>query len=150
MSDRQDLTSRDVSRRNFLSVAGTAAAAAALGPAAQAVEAADRALPMATLGKTGQKVTVLSAGTAFNLTPITLRAFQLEGVSYIDTAQGYNGGNSEKAVGEWLEKSGRRKQTYLVTKCTNHNPVAWTAALSASLNTVHLTILTASIGSLVG
>ncbi len=136
MIDRQDLSSREVSRRNFLSVAGAATAGVALGPAARAVDAADKSLPMATLGKTGQKVTVLSAGTAFNVTPITLRAFQMEGISYIDTAQGYNGGNSEKAVGEWMEKSGRRKETYLVTKCTNHDPVAWTAALSGSLTSL--------------
>lgn len=110
MTDRHDL-----SRRGFLSAAGAAAAGAALGPAAAAVEAADKSLPMATLGKSGQKVTVLSAGTAFNVTPITLRAFQMEGISYIDTAESYNGGNSEKAVGEWFAKSGKRKDTFLVT-----------------------------------
>jgi uncharacterized protein len=139
MSERHDPPTREVTRRNFLSVAGAAAASAALAPAAQAVEAVettDKALPMATLGKSGQQVTVLSAGTAFNLTPITLRAFQMEGISYIDTAQSYNGGNSEKAVGEWFTKSGRRKDTFLVTKCTNHNPVAWTAALSGSLESL--------------
>ena len=136
MSDHSSLPNRAVSRRGFLSTAGAAAAGAALGPAAAAVDAADRTVPVATLGKTGEKVSVLSAGTAFNITPITMRAFDVEGIRYIDTAQSYNKGNSEKAVGDWFEKSGKRDQTFLVTKCGNHDPVAWTAALSGSLESL--------------
>ena len=126
-----------VSRRGFLTIAGAAATGAALSPAAAAVDAAaGKGLPTGTLGKTGEKVCVLSAGTAFNLTPITLRAFDNEGITYIDTAQSYNNGNSEKAVGDWFEKSDKRKQSFVVTKCGNHEPVAWTAALSGSLESL--------------
>lgn len=143
MTERQDMTTtdRDVSRRGFLSAAAGAAAGAALSPAAAAAQAVDKSLPLGVLGKTGEKVTVLSAGTAFNLSPIILRALRKEGVHYIDTAQSYEGGNSEKAVGAWFEKSGLRKDTFLVTKCGNHDPVAFTAALSGSLESLKTDVI---------
>jgi aryl-alcohol dehydrogenase-like predicted oxidoreductase len=138
LTDRQptdlDVDGRGLSRRGFLSAAAGVAAGATLGPAAAVAEAAGgKSLPTGVLGNTGEKVCVLSAGTAFNLTPITMRAFQMEGINYIDTAESYNGGNSEKTVGEWFAKSGKRKETFLVTKSGNHEPVAWTAALSGCL-----------------
>lgn len=128
-----------VSRRQFLATSAVAGAAAfgtaAFGTAAAALAEAVP-LPQATLGRTGQKVPILAAGTAFNLTPIILRAFESQGITYLDTAQGYNGGNSEKEVGRYFDKSGRRKQTFLVTKCYNHNPAVWTRTLAGSLQSL--------------
>ena len=62
-----------------------------------------------TLGRTGLKVSVVSCGMA-NLREraVLFRALDL-GINYFDTAHGYQGGNSERMLGEVLKKNGRKK-----------------------------------------
>ena len=78
-----------------------------------------------TLGKTGFKVSEISLGTwqlggrwgeEFNYeTAETILAKAVdEGVNFIDTADVYNEGLSEKAIGKFLKKTGRR--IYVATK----------------------------------
>jgi predicted aldo/keto reductase-like oxidoreductase len=45
------------------------------------------------------------------------------GIRYIDTAEGYEKGNSEKTIGEVLERTGKRKDVYLVTKNSSYRNV---------------------------
>ena len=103
-------------RRRFLKTA--AAAGAALASADLSLGRADGkpAVPMVTLGKTGQKVTKLGMGTSWALSPSFVQAALFSGVRYIDTSEGYENGSSEKIIGEVLERTKLRKDVYLVTK----------------------------------
>jgi len=94
--------------------------AAAVGPvlaAASPLMAADeKAVPTITLGKTGQKVTRLGMGSSWTVAPAFVQALLAAGVTYIDTAEGYERGLSEKTIGEVLRRTGKRKDVFLVTK----------------------------------
>ncbi len=125
------VTPAPVTRRDFLTTAGAVGAGMALAPGS--LHAAPAPLPTSALGTTGARVSVLSAGTAFNLTPIALRAIANEGIKYWDTAQSYTGGNSEKEIGRYFAKHNNRDDVYLVTKCGNHAVPSFTAALDGSL-----------------
>jgi predicted aldo/keto reductase-like oxidoreductase len=93
----------------------TAVAAADLALAAQAPT-----FPTITLGKTGQTVTRLGMGTSWDVEPSFVQLMLAAGVRYIDTAEGYEGGKSEQTIGEVLERTGKRKDVYLVTKTQGH------------------------------
>lgn len=101
-------------RRAFLkTTAVVGGAAAALTP--EALLAADK-FPTITLGKTGETVARLGMGTSWVVQPSFVQAALFAGVTYIDTAEGYEKGNSEKTIGEVLERTKKRKDVYLVTK----------------------------------
>jgi predicted aldo/keto reductase-like oxidoreductase len=110
------------SRRHFLRAAaatGSAAAVAAGGSAwadPPAPAAAATPVPTVTLGKTGQKVTILGMGTSWVFQDSFVRAALYSGVRYIDTSENYEGGNCERIVGHVLEQTKMRKDVYLVTK----------------------------------
>lgn len=97
----------------------TAAAGAALASAntlfADDVKAAP-AVPLVTLGKTGQKVTKLGMGTSWALSPSFVQRAIAAGVRYIDTSESYENTVAEKVLGEVLDRTGTRKDVYLVTK----------------------------------
>jgi len=106
------------SRRQFLkTAAATGAVAATAGPA---VFAADKGLPTIKLGKTGQVVSRLGMGTSWDVDPSFVQFALAAGVKYIDTAEGYESGNAERTVGEVLERTGKRKDVYLVTKNSSY------------------------------
>jgi predicted aldo/keto reductase-like oxidoreductase len=107
------------SRRAFLKSAGTVAGVAALesGDAAWADPTpGSAALPLVTLGKTGQRVSILGMGTSWEVAPSFVQAALHAGVRYIDTSESYEGGNAEKTLGEVIERTKMRKDVYLVTK----------------------------------
>ena len=107
------------SRRRFLkTAAATGAAAVAASDLALAAQAPS--FPTITLGKTGQVVTRLGMGTSWDVEPSFVQLMLAAGVRYIDTAEGYEGGKSEQTVGEVLERTGKRKDVYLVTKTQGH------------------------------
>ena len=107
-------------RRAFLKSAGAGSAAAAVVPSistwAQEPEKPQQGLPQITLGKTGRKVSVLGMGTSWVLQESFVQAAIFAGVRYIDTSENYEGGNCEKTIGTVLERTGMRKDVYLVTK----------------------------------
>ena len=130
------MSDMSVSRRNILKAGAAAAALAAAGSTLQAAEKAAAqaptsqeaeaaaapasqplaALPVRPLGKTGVKVSAVNLGCGKPPTPRLLdRSFEV-GVRYLDTAASYGKGKSEQAIGEWFEKSGKRKDIFLVTK----------------------------------
>jgi uncharacterized protein len=141
-----------VSRRNILKAGAAAAALAAAGstlraaeqaaaspPVSKAAEAAAApasqplaALPVRALGKTGAKVSMVNIGCGKPPTPRLLdRAYEV-GVRYIDTAASYGKGKSEVEIGNWFEKSGKRKDFFLVTK-QGGKPEEMLASLDARL-----------------
>jgi predicted aldo/keto reductase-like oxidoreductase len=105
------------SRRRFLQA--TAATGTALA-AADRLRAAppEAAVPTVTLGKTGQKVTKLGMGTSWALSPSFVQAALFAGVRYIDTSESYENTRSERVVGDVLDRTGLRKDVYLVSKCS--------------------------------
>ena len=104
-------------RRRFLKTA--AATGARRWPSADPLLAAAAPAvrhPLVTLGKTGQKVTMLGMGTSWALAPSFVQAALFAGVRYIDTSESYENTRSEKVLGEVLERTKMRKDVYLVTK----------------------------------
>jgi predicted aldo/keto reductase-like oxidoreductase len=101
-------------------VAGAGAAFAA----ANAQLLAADPLPTIILGKTGQRVSRLGMGTSWDVAPSFVQASLAAGVLFIDTAEGYENGNSERRVGEVLARTGKRKDVFLVTKTQKYNPKA--------------------------
>ncbi len=79
-------------------------------------EAKPAGLPSVTLGKTGQKVSVLGMGTSWAVAPAFVQAALAAGVRYIDTSETYENGNVEPVLGKVLERTKMRKDVYLVTK----------------------------------
>ena len=104
------------SRRNFL------AACAAATLELNAGTDSKTKMPMRTLGKTGQKVTIAAFGSGsrflmYEQEDAALAALEKAlnlGIRYIDTAYGYGNGKSESRVGKILPKW--RKDVFLATK----------------------------------
>jgi predicted aldo/keto reductase-like oxidoreductase len=107
-------------RRGFLKTAAATGAAAAWtggdSVRAGAPPSARPAVPTVTLGRTGQKVTILGMGTSWVFQHGFVQAALQAGVRYIDTSENYEGGNAEKVLGEVIERTRMRKDLYLVTK----------------------------------
>jgi predicted aldo/keto reductase-like oxidoreductase len=83
-------------------------------------------LPTRTLGKTGVKVSSLALGGIFDIASNQLQLKQALdlGVTYWDTASGYNGGKSETGIGMYFEKNPQaRKSVFLVTKASGAHSV---------------------------
>jgi predicted aldo/keto reductase-like oxidoreductase len=113
----------DSSRRNFLAaglslpIAGMASATAPQAPPAKTAKpAAAAAAPASyrTLGKTGLKVSTVGYGCMITSdSSVISRAVDL-GITYFDTARGYQSGNNERMVGAALK--GSRSKIVLSTK----------------------------------
>ncbi len=126
------------SRRQFLKTTGAAGlgllAASALPPALLAQETPR--VPTRPFGKTGIEVAILSLGGMFDIpgNQLMLRQAVRWGVTYWDTANSYEGGNSELGIGKYFEKYPEdRKKIFLVTKST-----AWT--LKGMSDHLHLSL----------
>ncbi|KAF0250525.1 MAG: aldo/keto reductase [bacterium] len=75
-------------------------------------------VPTGVLGKTGVTVPIISHGGGYELNNVMVaRAFDL-GINYFDVADCYLNGQSEVILGKVLEKQGKRKDAFIVTK--NH------------------------------
>jgi len=84
-----------------------------------------------TLGKTGLKVTTLGFGCMITSDgSVVERAADL-GITYFDTARGYQGGNNERMVGAALKK--RRKDLVLSTKTEANDKPGAIGQLDTSL-----------------
>lgn len=129
----------DLTRREFLKVAGAGSAAAAV---PSLLHAADTdALPSRPLGKTGVMVPVLGLGTApaghrsRKEAATFYEAAMDKGVTYLDTAPEFTGyGLAQKAVGDVLQDNGRRKAAFLVTKCYEPDGETALALLKSNLD----------------
>jgi predicted aldo/keto reductase-like oxidoreductase len=136
-----------VSRRDFVKTLGAVGVGSVVGasqalaqsnaPAAAAPTAASPATPVKVptriYGKTGVPVSMLALGGIFDImsNQLVLQQALNWGVTYWDTAAGYNGGRSEGGIGMFLEKNPQaRKDLFLVTK---HDGGEMSAALDQSL-----------------
>jgi hypothetical protein len=120
------------SRRRFLAAAAALPAATAL-PAA-AVPAEVNKVSYRVLGKTGLKVTAVGFGSMITSDPsVIARALEM-GITYFDTARGYQHGNNERMVGAALKS--RRKDIVLSSKSEAKTAAEATAELETSLKEI--------------
>lgn len=111
------------SRRFFLKAASTGAVgaiASASSALADGPQPTESPVPRSTLGRTGEKVTILGMGTSWALSPSFVQAALYSGVRYIDTSETYENTRAEKVIGDVLDRTGMRKDVYLVTKNTGY------------------------------
>jgi aryl-alcohol dehydrogenase-like predicted oxidoreductase len=111
-------------RREFLTrtVAGTAIAALAHDVLASQAPASAAGLPTRTLGRTGQRVSILCLG-GWHIGSLKddaeairiMHAAIDEGLTFFDNCWDYHDGGSEELMGRALE-GGKRKQVFLMTK----------------------------------
>jgi len=69
-----------------------------------------------TLGRTGLEIPVVSFGVMNSDSPDLINQALDMGVTHLDTAHVYLRGNSERVIGEVLEKRGDRDRVYIATK----------------------------------
>jgi predicted aldo/keto reductase-like oxidoreductase len=110
------MSTRCGSRRAFLQTTAVAGGALGLASSSDARATPHPELPSIVLGRTGQRVSRLGMGTSWTVAPSFVQAALFSGVAYIDTSESYENGNSESTVGAVLERTGKRKDVYLVTK----------------------------------
>ena len=117
-----------ISRREFFCSSAAAAVAATTVPALASEEgdtgekdAAQPVLPRRKLGRTDVEVTMLNLCHGM-------------GIRYLDTAKSYLRGASERILAEWFEKSGHRKEHFLVTKHEVRTPDKWMAMIDERLS----------------
>jgi uncharacterized protein len=116
----------ECSRRQFLKTTGAAGLGLLASSAAADFLSAQEPprVPTRPFGKTGANVAILSMGGMFDIpnNQLMLRQALKWGVTYWDTANSYEGGNSELGIGKYFAKYPEdRKSIFLVTKST-----AWT------------------------
>ena len=122
---------KQINRRNFLKTVGVAGLGSVLTSAnskAQTEESkTDKPseqpkmpqVPKRKLGKTGVDIPCLAMGGTVNLleNQIMLQKALEWGVTYWDTSDSYEGGNSELGIGKYLEKNPQmREKLFIVTK----------------------------------
>ncbi len=128
-----------VSRRDFIQVGAVAAAAVTTGPlAAMGEEEKEKKkevqpFPRRKLGRTGMNVTILNQGAMANMGDRHLNLMHEEGIRCLDSADCYEDGKHERVVGEWLNKTGHRKEYCLVTKDHPFTPDQWVTMLDRRL-----------------
>jgi uncharacterized protein len=118
-----------ISRRDILKALGGAGLLAAAGYSASdaAIAApAESMVPHVKLGKTGMSVSRLALGGSWDIDQEVLALAFARGINYIDTAEDYRSGNSERWCGQFLKSIGAvghspvRKKIWLVTKSYFH------------------------------
>jgi hypothetical protein len=131
------------SRRDFLKATGAAGLgllAAAAVPESLCAQDLGR-VPTRPFGKTGEQVAILSLGGMFDIpsNQLMLRQAVKWGVTYWDTANSYEGGNSELGIGKYFAKYPEdRKSIFLVTKSTAWTLKGMSDHLNLSLERMHI------------
>ncbi len=124
---------KHVSRRQVLG--GGVVLASGLGVGPNALAAAPVQVPRRVLGRTGEKIPMLVMGGSMPLDPRfdpkLAESFKY-GVNYFDTAAGYTGGNSERAIGAFQARANIRNKMWITTKSNKHDPASMEASLHQS------------------
>jgi aryl-alcohol dehydrogenase-like predicted oxidoreductase len=126
----------NISRRTFLEISATAAAA---NPLLSAEVDKKTGMPTRILGKTGARVSILAFGCgsrflAYKEDDKALEALNRGldlGINYVDTAYSYGNGKSEERVGQVMKT--RRKGIWLTTKIGERNGDAALRILEGSM-----------------
>ncbi len=139
-----NIPKKKMTRREMLRFAGLAGlggfAAVTLPRGVSAAEpAALPALPQVprrVLGKTGQTIPILLMGGGMGFDqkfdPRLAECLRF-GVNYFDVADCYAGGSAEIGLGNFVEKTGKRKEMWITTKSDAHDPLGMVKILDRSL-----------------
>lgn len=118
--DQEMAAGKNLNRRNFFgrtlaALAGLAATSrsVAAGQTPQTAPEKKRIKEFRVLGRTGFKVSDISLGGASLTTASLVKASLETGINYIDTAEGYMQGNSERMCGEGMK--GFSRQSIFIT-----------------------------------
>ena len=136
---------KNFSRRDFLKITGAAGAGSIVASMGKLANASDKSetksskpvlVPTRPFGNTGVNVPMLGLGGSQDLMSkqLLLRQAVKMGVTYWDTAFRYEGGNSERAIGNYFAKFPEdREKVFLVTKTPSSDPDRMTRYLETSL-----------------
>lgn len=112
--------SRKMKRREFIGKTGLGVVAAGLSTPLVRKAAADQGkepeIIYRTLGRTGLRIPVVSFGVMNSDSPDLINRALEMGIKHLDTAHVYLRGNSERVIGEVLERRGDRDNVYVATK----------------------------------
>lgn len=136
-----------VNRRNFIKTSAAALAAAAMLPAPAAAEVRN-GMPYRTLGKTGEKVSLLCIGGSHigqemlsdDEAVRLMRTAVDEGVNFFDNAYHYYNGRSEERMGAAM-RDGYRDKIFLMTKHKGLNAKTAQAELEGSLRRMQTDVI---------
>jgi aryl-alcohol dehydrogenase-like predicted oxidoreductase len=125
-------------RRDFLKQAAAATVVSSLTP--QLSSAADKPVPHRTLGRTGEKVSIVGLGGHHIGRPAVdeqesiriIRTALDNGINFLDNCWDYNDGVSEARMGKAL-RDGYRQKAFLMTKIDGHTKKAAGQQLDESL-----------------
>ena len=136
----------ECSRRQFLKTTGAAGLGLLASSAAADFLSAQEPpmVPTRPFGKTGANVAILSMGGMFDIpnNQLMLRQAVKWGVTYWDTANSYEGGNSELGIGKYFAKYPEdRKNIFLVTKSTAWTLKGMTEHLNLSLERMRTNVI---------
>ena len=119
-SETHEEESHGVTRRQFLEITAATAVAAGTGGLSWAAEVR-QGVPYRTLGRTGEKVSLIGVGGA-HIGRVSekeslqiMRAALDRGLNFLDNSWDYNDGKSEEWMGKAL-KDGYRQKAFLMTK----------------------------------
>lgn len=125
-----------LTRRSVLAAAGATTVAVAA-PGTQPAD--DDALPRATLGKTGLKVTRLIFGASFpDYGPRLLQFAYRQGIRCFDNSHRYVGGKAEVLLGEFARRIKRRDDIIVMTKGKMHEPEPFYEYVTRALDKMKL------------
>src|SRR5947209_9493914 len=138
-----------MNRRDFVKVTTTAALASTL-PASIFAESRQGEMPRRTLGKTGEKVSMVGLGGYHigqqqdeNESIRIIRTALDSGINFLDNCWDYNDGASEVRMGKAL-RDGYRQKAFLMTKIDGQTKKAAAVQLDESLRrlqTDHIDLL---------
>lgn len=127
-----------VTRREFLGIAVAATCAAGAEKLSWAADT-QGAIPYRTLGRTGEKVSMVGLGGYHLGNPKDeqeslriIRAAIDQGINFLDNCWDYHGGDSEVRMGKAL-RDGYRQRAFLMTKIDGHTKKAAAQQLEESL-----------------
>jgi hypothetical protein len=142
---------KGISRREFLKFAGVTGTGSVLFPGSLMAageesekETGNAQVPVRRFGNTGVNVSCLALGATFDTisSQILLKQALKWGVTYWDTADCYEGGNSEIGIGQFFKKNPEtRQKVFLVTKSDRRDPKGLTELLERSLQRMNTTYI---------
>jgi predicted aldo/keto reductase-like oxidoreductase len=143
-----DLPINDETRREFLQTGVAATAAAAVGGAGLAQDAAAKGLPTRPLGSTGVNVSIICLG-GWHIGDVKDKQEAIkimhtaldEGMTFFDNCWDYHDGGSEEIMGKALSAPGKRKQCFLMTKVCSREAKEVRSQIEDSLRRLHTDVI---------
>src|SRR3979490_1381291 len=127
-------------RRRFLKTAAATTVMTSLSK--KFAHAADAPVPKRTLGRTGEKVSIIGLGGYHLGVPDEAESLRIirtaldSGVNFLDNCWDYNDGQSEVRMGKAL-RDGYRQKAFLMTKIDGRNKATAASQINDALQRLH-------------